>query len=113
MNRIAVAVIAVVAVVSTGRVASAQTPDAHGMKVFADHKCSLCHSLAGKGNAKGPLDDVGAKLKADDIRKWIVTPAEMAAAAKADRKPAMNAYASLPKADLDALVAYLSALKGK
>lgn len=39
--------------------------------------------------------------------------AEMTAAAKATRKPAMKAYANLPKADLDALVAYLASLKGK
>ena len=83
------------------------------MKVFADQKCSLCHSIAGKGNAKGALDGVGTKLKAEDIRKWITTPAEMAAAAKATRKPAMKAYPSLPKADLDALVNYLASLKTK
>jgi hypothetical protein len=27
--------------------------------------------------AKGPLDGVGSKLSADEIRAWIVTPAEM------------------------------------
>ena len=35
----------------------------------------------------------------------------MTAKIKADRKPAMKAYASLPKEDLDALVAYLASLK--
>jgi mono/diheme cytochrome c family protein len=85
-----------------------------GAKVFADQKCSLCHAVAGKGNAKGPLDDVGSKLKAEEIREWITKPAAMAAKAKADRKPPMPAkYASLPKDDLDALVAYLSSLKKK
>ena len=51
-------------------VASAED-SAAGAKVFADQKCSLCHSVAGKGNAKGPLDDVGSKLSAADIRAWI------------------------------------------
>ncbi|MGE0363494.1 MAG: cytochrome c [Vicinamibacterales bacterium] len=82
-----------------------------GAAVFAAQRCSLCHSLDGQGNAKGPLDGVGSKLSADDIRKWIVTPAEMAAAAKATRKPAMRAFPNLPKADLDALVAFLAAKK--
>jgi hypothetical protein len=36
---------------------------------------------------------------------------EMAAKIKAERKPAMKVYATLPKDDLDGLVAYLSSLK--
>jgi mono/diheme cytochrome c family protein len=90
-----------------------QTAIERGTKVFTDQKCSLCHSVAGKGNPKGPLDEATAKLSADDIRKWITTPAEMAAAANADRKPAMKAFATLPKDDLDALVAYVLSLKKK
>jgi mono/diheme cytochrome c family protein len=81
-----------------------------GATVYAAQKCSLCHSLDAKGNAKGPLDNVGGTLKADDIRQWIVNPVEMAAKAKATRKPAMKAY-TLPKEDLDALVAFLAAKK--
>lgn len=33
-------------------------------------RCSLGKSLAGKGNAKGPLDGVGRKLSADEIRAF-------------------------------------------
>jgi mono/diheme cytochrome c family protein len=86
-------------------------PQDRGAAVFAAQKCALCHALAGKGNAKGPLDGVGTKLSADDIRKWIVTPAEMAAAANATRKPVMRPFPKLPKEDLDALVAFLAAQK--
>ena len=111
MKRVLIGIVSVVALTWAGA-AFAQDAKAKGEKVFADQKCSLCHSIAGKGNAKGPLDDVGSKLKADEIRQWIVNPVEMAAKAKADRKPAMPPkYASLPKDDLDALVAYLSSLK--
>jgi mono/diheme cytochrome c family protein len=84
-----------------------------GAKLFAEAKCSMCHSVAGKGNAKGALDDVGAKLSADEIREWLVDPAAMTAKAHAERKPPMKSYASLPKGDLDALVAYLQTLKAK
>jgi mono/diheme cytochrome c family protein len=83
-----------------------------GAKVYVDQKCSLCHSIAGKGNPKGPLDDVGSKLTADEIREWIVNPAEMTKKTKAERKPPMKASV-LPKEDLDALVAYLTTLKKK
>ena len=91
-------------------VASAQDLKAKGEKVYADQKCSLCHSIAGKGNAKGSLDGVGAKMKADEIRAWITDANGQTAKTKATRKPAMKQY-TLPKDDVDALVAYLSSLK--
>jgi mono/diheme cytochrome c family protein len=108
---------AVAVTAMTAGSASAQDLAAKGAKVYADQKCSVCHSIAGKGNAKGPLDDVGKKLSADDIREWIVDPAAATAKAKAERKPPMTSVAAklkaLPKEDVDALVAYLSSLKGK
>jgi len=100
-------------VISVAAVASVAAQDtAAGEKVYAAQKCSVCHSIAGKGNAKGSLDGVGTKLTADEIREWIVDPVAMTAKAKAPRKPVMPAkYKSLPKADLDALVGYLASLK--
>ena len=83
---------------------------ARGEKVYVAQKCSVCHSVAGKGNQKGPLDGVGTKLSADDIRAWIVDAKGMTAKTKSTRKPDMRTY-SLPKEDLDGLVAYLSAMK--
>jgi mono/diheme cytochrome c family protein len=85
----------------------------HGLKVYADQKCSVCHSIAGKGNQKGALDDVGSRLSADAIREWMVNPAEMTKKTKSERKPAMRAYPNLPKEDLDALIAYMLSLKKK
>ena len=84
-----------------------------GMKVFADQKCGICHSIDGKGNAKGPLDGVGLKLSAAEVKEWIVTPAEMTKKANAQRKPPMRAYPNLAKDDLDALVAYMMSMKKK
>jgi mono/diheme cytochrome c family protein len=82
-----------------------------GQKVYADQKCSICHAVGTTGNKKGPLDDVGAKLSAADLRAWITDAPAMAAKAKADRKPAMKAYTAMAKDDVDALVAYLQTLK--
>lgn len=84
-----------------------------GMKLYAEQKCSMCHSIEGKGNPKGALDGVGSKLSAADIREWIVNPKAMTEKTKATRKPDMRAYPDLPKADLDALVAYMVSLKKK
>jgi mono/diheme cytochrome c family protein len=91
--------------------AAAAQDAARGAEVYAAQKCAVCHAIGGKGNAKGALDSVGSKLTADEIRQWIVDPVAMTAKTKAERKPPMAAkYASLPKADLDALVAYLASL---
>ena len=83
-----------------------------GEQVYAAQKCSICHAIAGKGSKTNPLDGVGAKLSAADIRAWIVTPVEAAAKAKSTKKPVMPAkYKGLPAADLDGLVAYMQSLK--
>jgi mono/diheme cytochrome c family protein len=84
---------------------------ARGQKVYEEQKCSVCHSIGDKGNKKGPLDDVGSKYKAEELREWLVNPQEMAAKAKATRKPMKKPYTQLPKEDLDALVAYMQTLK--
>ena len=98
--------------IGLGVPALAQDARAAGEKVYAEQKCAVCHSLAGKGNAKGPLDEVGSKLTADDIRAWITDAKGMTAKTKAARKPEMKVY-TLPKEDVDGLVAYLSAMKKK
>jgi mono/diheme cytochrome c family protein len=115
-SKLLIAAAAAFVLASAGR-ASAQDAAAKGQKVYNDQKCSMCHSIAGKGNIKGPLDNVGSKLSADEIRAWITDPAGMTAKTKAPRKPEMSTMATklkaIPKEDVDALVAYLSTLKGK
>lgn len=83
-----------------------------GEKVYTAQKCQVCHSIAGKGSKANPLDKVGTKLSADEIRHWIVDPTDAAAKAKSTKKPPMPAkYKTLPAADLDGLVAYMQSLK--
>lgn len=95
--------------------AFAQDPAAivRGEKVFTAQKCNICHAIADKGNTKGPLDDVGSRLSADEIRQWIVSAPEMAAKANAQRKPPMKAFTDIATKDLGDLVAYLHSLKKK
>jgi mono/diheme cytochrome c family protein len=107
MIRVTIAFVGLVAVTS---IASAQSAE-KGKDVFTAQKCSICHSIADVGNKKGALDKVGAKLSAADIRNWITAAPDMAAKAKADRKPAMKAYTTLAREDVDNLVAYLQTLK--
>lgn len=105
-------ILAVAALVVGANVASAQDKVARGAAVYTEQKCQLCHSVAGKGNAKGALDEVGSKLSAADLKAWIVDAKGMTAKTKATRKPDMKSY-SLPAEDVDALVAYMLTLKKK
>ena len=85
---------------------------AQGQQVYAAQKCSVCHSIAGKGGKASPLDGVGAKLSADEIRQWIVDPVAMTKKSGSTKKPPMpKKYDKLPAADLDALIAYMQSLK--
>ena len=93
--------------VARGAEAQAAPTPTGGEAVYAAQKCAMCHSLDGKGQTKGPLDGVGTKLTAEEIRLWIVDPVDMTKKTSATRKPAMRAYPKLPKADLDALVAFM------
>jgi mono/diheme cytochrome c family protein len=79
-------------------------PVARGQQVYAEQKCQSCHSIAGVGNPRYPLDGVGSRLSDDDIRKWIVTPREM------NPRVIKRGFDKLPKGDLDALVAYMKTL---
>lgn len=110
--RIITACVVAGAWLATADAAFAQDP-ARGAKVYTDQKCGVCHSVAGKGNTKGPLDDVGGRLTAADIREWMINPAAMTAKTKAARKPPMRAYPNLPKQELDDLTAYMLSLKKK
>jgi mono/diheme cytochrome c family protein len=82
-----------------------------GQDVYNAQKCAVCHSIGGKGSKANPLDGVGAKLPADDIRAWITDPAAMTKKTNSQKKPPMPKNAKLTAADVDALVAYMQSLR--
>ena len=103
----------VVGTVAAATPALAQTPVERGMKVFAEQECLACHSVAGKGDPKGPIEEGIAKLSAEEIHEWLINPDDKSEMAGAYRKPSMKSYQTLPEEDLHALVAYLMSLKKK
>jgi mono/diheme cytochrome c family protein len=107
------AVLFVAAVVLT-TAASANAQDTakaeQGAALFTSQKCTMCHSVAGKGNPKGSLEKGASTRTADEIRQWILDPEAMRAKTKATRTPAMK-LTKLSKDQVDALVAYLTSLK--
>jgi mono/diheme cytochrome c family protein len=106
--------IAAIAVALVGGLpGAARAQDAkHGAQVYAAQKCSVCHSIAGKGGKSSALDGVGTKLSAADIKQWILEPVAMAKKSGSTKKPVMpKKYDKLPAADVDGLVAYMQTLK--
>ena len=103
--------LALAVIVAAGSIVSAAGDAAKGEQLYTTNKCSMCHSVAGKGNKKYPLDGVGGKLSAADIKEWLVNP-DAQHAKKAD-KPAMKmkSYKTLSAQDLDDLVSYVGSLK--
>ncbi len=110
MRRLMYAVATMAMVLGLAGIAAAQDKVAQGKALVDANKCSICHSIAGKGNPKGSLDGVGSKLSAAEIKEWLTDPAGMTAKSKAERKPPMKKYTLKPE-EVDALAAYLSSLK--
>ena len=79
-----------------------------GARVYAAQKCARCHSLDGKDANKRPLDTIGTRITAEEIRLWIVDPIDMAKKTEPPHRATMKSYKHLRKEDLEALVAFLA-----
>lgn len=76
----------------------------------ANPRCTICHSIGGKGNPQAPLDRVGARYTRDEIKAWLRSPAEMAKKHARTRTPAMVAFPEFSDTELDAIADYLAGL---
>ena len=64
----------------------------------------------GKGSPRSPLDGIGERLSAEEIRKWIIAAPELEDELSGRVFRTKQAYGKLPEAELSALVAYLQML---
>lgn len=80
-----------------------------GRRVYAEQGCVRCHSIAGRGNPRSPLDGVGARLSAAEIRRWI-TPSQ-ASDTLSNSFQARHANLTLTEPQREALVVYLQSLR--
>jgi mono/diheme cytochrome c family protein len=82
-----------------------------GREVYAQHNCATCHSIAGEGNPRNPLDGIGVAWSPRELEAWITgagAAAEILPSGIVKRK---QRYQSLTREDMNALIAYLSSLK--
>ncbi len=74
-----------------------------GRDLFDKLSCSACHSIAGAGNSSFPLDGIGSRRTASELKKQIRSPAAGGA------MPATTAS----EAEIDSMVSYLVTLKSR
>ncbi len=84
---------------------------AKGRAIYERELCATCHSIAGEGNTRRPLDGVGARLSAEEVRRWIAPPPEMESKLPARVFQAKQQFRQLSADELDALAQYLGSLR--
>lgn len=82
-----------------------------GRAVFQAQHCTRCHAVAGQGNPRSPLDDVGARLTRAQLRDWVLAAEAVQDDLSRRAIEAKSAYATLPAAELEALLDYLQTLR--
>jgi mono/diheme cytochrome c family protein len=83
---------------------------AAGRGVYDGQGCSMCHSIAGQGNPRNPLDGAGARHDPAALRDWIIGADALGDQMSARTRRTKQDYRDLSDADLDALVAYMQSL---
>ena len=76
-----------------------------GRTIYLILKCETCHSVAGEGNLRNPLDGAGKRLEEEEIRQWVLVPREIDPDI---RKPD---YTYLSNDQVDLLIKYIQSLK--
>jgi len=78
-----------------------------GRKIYQEQNCSACHSIEGKGNPRNPLDSVGTRRTAEELRNWITGSDNLQDLLPDSIRRLKQRYKELSDNELDALVNYL------
>lgn len=76
-----------------------------GWRVYQAERCSGCHSIAGVGSPRYPLDGTADRYGAQELRLWVVAPQQV------DPGVRKRAYDHLSEDEVEALVAFLQMLR--
>ncbi len=81
-----------------------------GRQIYQQQSCGLCHSIAGQGNPRNPLDDVGKKRTASELRNFITGADTLQGVLTTSIRQRKLKYRALSADDLGALVIYMQSL---
>lgn len=92
------------------QVESQQTSDRKsipGQSIFETQHCGTCHSFAGAGNPRLPLDGIGQKMTDEEIQDWITGSGPATNKLSALIMKRKQGYREMPEEQMRLLIAYL------
>ena len=81
-----------------------------GRQIYEQQGCGFCHSIDGQGNPRNPLDGVGTKRTASELRNFITGADTLEELLTMSIRNMKQRYRELSAAELDALVIYMQSL---
>ena len=81
-----------------------------GRQIYQQQSCGFCHSIAGQGNPRNPLDGVGKKRTVSELRNFITGADTLQGLLTTSIRKRKQRYTELSAEDLDALVIYMQSL---
>jgi hypothetical protein len=81
-----------------------------GLGVFRASGCERCHSVAGVGSPRYPLDGVGSRRTEDALFAWTVGSEAVQDSLSPSALRAKQRYLQLPAAEMRVLLAYMARL---
>jgi len=81
-----------------------------GRQIYMQQSCGFCHSIAGQGNPRNPLDGVGKKRTASELRNFITGADTLQGVLTTSIRKMKQKYKELPDDELDALIIYMQSL---
>ena len=82
----------------------------HGLQIYNQQGCSLCHAIEGHGNPRSPLDGVGSKRSAEELRHWVIGSDEIQGQLS-ERSFKFKQAHRITDHELESLIYYLQSLR--
>jgi len=81
-----------------------------GRHIYEQQGCGFCHSIDGHGNPRNPLDSVGTKRTASELRNFIIGADTLEGLLPTGIRKMKQKYKELSADELNALVIYMQSL---
>lgn len=78
-----------------------------GQKLFEEKACATCHSFAGMGNPRLPLDGIGLRLDEGELREWITGAGSSTNKLSPTIQKRKQRYRSMREEEMRVLIEYL------
>lgn len=82
-----------------------------GREVYRQQACARCHSIAGEGNPRNPLDGVGDVYSREEIREWITAGNSLRDELPEYLIELKQKYRNLNADELESLTTYIQSLR--